>query len=145
MLILASTSLTAINGVPGSGGAVDRYLAPVGVTKSAVCAPFFVSRGDAPARRLFGVVAPFALTQPIGGTGRPATVARCGVIVMPNRRITVRGATGAVSQADESGQTLREQPRSRLHRHQRSALGVPIQPPQRRQRRLSATAPRTRC
>src|SRR6476660_2302734 len=40
MLILTSTSLTAINGVPGSGGAVDRYLAPVGVTTSAVCAPF---------------------------------------------------------------------------------------------------------
>ena len=40
MLILTSTSLTAINGAPGSGGAVDRYLAPVGVTKSAVCAPF---------------------------------------------------------------------------------------------------------
>src|SRR6476646_7696028 len=135
MLILTSTSLTAINGVPGTGGRDEvRCVRTV-----------FVSRGDAPARRLFGVVAPFALTQPIGGTGRPAAVARCGVIVMPNRRITVRGATGAVSQADESGQTLREQPRSRLHRHQRSALGVPIQPPQRRQRRLSATAPRTRC
>jgi len=40
MPILISTSLTAIVGAPGSGGAVERYRAPVGVTNSAVCTPF---------------------------------------------------------------------------------------------------------
>jgi hypothetical protein len=74
----------------------------------------FVCRGDAPTRRFLGVVAPFALPQPIGGAGRSAAITRCGVITMPNRRITVGSATRSVPHADKSGQTLGKEPRSRL-------------------------------
>ena len=40
MLCRPSTRLMVVlTGLPGSGGAVDRYTAPVGVPYSAVCVP----------------------------------------------------------------------------------------------------------
>ena len=68
----------------------------------------FVTGRDPPARGFLGVVAPLTLPQPIVRAGRPAAVARFGVIAMPNRRITVRGATALIPQPDEPGQTRAE-------------------------------------
>ena len=74
----------------------------------------FVGSRRPPAQCFLRIVTPFTLTQPIRGTGRPAAVARSGVITMPNRRITVRCATRSVPHADESRQPLGKEPRSRM-------------------------------
>src|SRR5215204_5423134 len=98
-------------GAPGSGGATERYRAPVGVEFSRMRS-VFLARSHQPARRFLDIVAPFTLTQPIERTGRPTTITRRGVITMPNRSITERSPTRAIPQPDESRQTLWEEPRS---------------------------------
>lgn len=39
MLSSPSTMLRRLTGVPGAGGAMEKYFAPVGVQKVAVCSP----------------------------------------------------------------------------------------------------------
>jgi hypothetical protein len=70
--------------------------------------PVFTTGRHLPAGRFLGVVASFAFTQTVFGAGRPVAVVRLGVVAVPDRRVTVRCATGLVAQPDERGQPPRK-------------------------------------
>ena len=98
----------------------------------------FGSCGHRPARRLLDVVAVFAFAQPVLGTGGSVAMAGLGVVVLSDRRIAIRRATGLVTQVDEPRQNLREEPRPRLHRDQLARPRVAVEPSQRASRPLVA-------
>ena len=53
------------------------------------------------------------------------------MVAVADRRITVRSAATLIAQADEGGQPAREQPRPRLHGHQRPRSRMGVKPAQR--------------
>lgn len=75
---------------------------------------FVIAGRHSPPGCFLGVVAAFAVTQAVRGTGRPVAVMRLGVVAMPDRSITVGRATGLIPQPDEAGQAPREEPRPQL-------------------------------
>ena len=137
MPILVSTSLTASWWRPGQrrrGGAVART---GGCDEFGGVHPVFVTGRHLPARGFLDVVAPFTLAQPVARAGR----ARRGCAVGRGRGAgSAHHNTGVRQRWSRSpmnpAKPARKTPRSRLHRHQRPALRVPVQPAQGRPRPL---------
>ena len=137
-----SISLISMRTGPGNRGARDRCTAPVGVLNSRGVTTLLVTPGGhRPAGSLLVVVAALALPEPIEHRRRTTPVVGGGMVVMTDRGIAIRRATGVVTNVDEPGQPLREQPRAGLHRHQRPTTGMGVEPPQRRPRPLVRHGP----
>jgi len=72
--ILISTSLSAIKGAAGSGGAVEAIPRTRRCDELGGVHTVFITHGNPPARCFPGVVAPLTVPNPLPDTGRPTPV-----------------------------------------------------------------------